>query len=194
MTNRPPRRSPLAMAVLVILAQQPMHPYGLRQRIREWGKADVINVTQRNAIYQIMERLERSGLIAVRETSRNERRPERTIYETTEAGDAISRRWLTEMLSTPTHEYPEFPAALAFFAIVPEDERLRILEERVKMLEQDIARMTAEAANPPPGTAAATCGVRRVYQVEMEYVHAMWQAELKWVRTLVDDLRAGRVY
>jgi DNA-binding PadR family transcriptional regulator len=178
------------MAVLVILAQQPMHPYGLRQRIREWGKDDVVNVTQRNAIYQIMERLERSGLIAVRETSRNERRPERTIYETTDAGAATSRRWLLEMLSTPNHEYPEFPAALAFLATVPPEERLRLLEERIKALEQDIARMTAEAARHPT---APGCGVRRVYQVESEYVHAMSQAELKWVRGLLDDLRSGRL-
>ena len=190
MANSHPRRSPLAMAVLIILAQEPLHPYGLRQRIRDWGKDTVVNVSQRNAIYQIMERLERSGLIAVRETTRNEKRPERTIYETTPAGEAVSKQWLLEMLSAPSHEYPEFPAALAFIGVLSHDEKLRVLEDRAKILEQDINRMASEV---DASVAAFPGGVDRIYLVEVEYVQTIWQAELNYVRQLVDDLRAGKL-
>jgi DNA-binding PadR family transcriptional regulator len=190
MASSQPRRSPLAMAVLIILAHEPLHPYGLRQRIRDWGKDSVVNVSQRNAIYQIMERLERAGLIAVRETSRNEKRPERTIYETTPAGQAMARQWLLEMLSTPTREYPEFPAALAFIGDLPHEDKLRVLEERAKILEQDIGRLASEV---DASVAEVPGGVERIYLVEVEYMQAVWQAELKYVHQLVDDLRAGKL-
>ncbi|MET8046843.1 hypothetical protein ABZU75_04515 [Streptosporangium sp. NPDC005286] len=46
----------------------------------------MVNVAQRNSVYQTIDRLLRAGLIAVRETSCEENRPERTDYEPTEAG------------------------------------------------------------------------------------------------------------
>ncbi|MBP2327276.1 DNA-binding PadR family transcriptional regulator [Kibdelosporangium banguiense] len=178
------------MAVLMILAEEPMHPYGLRQRIREWGKDQVVNVTQNNAIYQIIERLERSGLIAVQETARNERRPERTVYKATPEGVRTARSWLLGMLSTPSMEYPEFPAALAFLAAIPDEEKLRTLTERVKALEETLAKMKADIQND---IEAYPGGLDRIYVVEIEYMQAMLEAELRWVRELVDDLRAGVV-
>lgn len=178
------------MAVLLILAEEPLHPYGLRQRIREWGKDQVVNVTPNNAIYQIIERLERSGLIAVLETARNERRPERTVYEATAEGVRTAHGWLLEMLSTPSAEYPEFPAALAFLAAIPDEEKVRTLTERVKAIEDHLARLKAEVKKD---IEAYPGGLDRIFVVETEYAQAMMEAELGWVRSLVDDLRSGAV-
>ena len=75
MTDRPPRRSPLAMVVLGLLAEAPMHPYRMQQLIKERGKDTVVNVAQRNSVYQTIDRLLRAGLIAVRETSQDARGP-----------------------------------------------------------------------------------------------------------------------
>lgn len=74
MTTRPPRRSPLALTTLLLLQDTPLHPYGLRQRIREWDKDRVVNVEPPNVVYQTIERLERAGLIAVKEVVRAENR------------------------------------------------------------------------------------------------------------------------
>src|SRR5436853_6766427 len=92
-------RSPLALVVLSCLFEAPMHPYLMQQRIKERGKDQVANVAQPNSVYQAIERLRRDGLIAVRETSREERRPERTVYEMTEEGKRTLYQWVRTMLS-----------------------------------------------------------------------------------------------
>ena len=105
------KRSPLALAVLVLLYEAPMHPYRMQQLIRERGKDKVINVQRRASLYQTINQLQAAGLIAVRETVRTEKRPDRTIYQLTDDGFRTACRWMREILSTPTLEFPEFPAA-----------------------------------------------------------------------------------
>jgi DNA-binding PadR family transcriptional regulator len=41
------RGTPLALTVLSLLHYRPLHPYGMQQLIKEWGKDDVVNATQR---------------------------------------------------------------------------------------------------------------------------------------------------
>jgi len=77
-------RSPLWMVVLSLVCEEPMHPYRMQTLIKERGKHEIANVAQRNSVYQTIAALRRAGLIAVRETAREERRPERTVYEVTD--------------------------------------------------------------------------------------------------------------
>src|SRR4029450_5380342 len=93
------RPSPIALAVLALLYEAPMHPYRMQQLIKERGKDEVINVRQRASLYQTIDRLLRAKLIAVRETARGAKRPERTIYELTEAGRETMFMWMREMLA-----------------------------------------------------------------------------------------------
>ncbi|MEC3977286.1 PadR family transcriptional regulator [Amycolatopsis sp. H20-H5] len=179
MTTRSARRSPLAMTVLLLLDRQPLHPYGLRRLILRWHKDRVVNVSQRNAIYQVIERLERSDLISVKETARDEHRPERTVYEVTEAGERTARRWLLEMLGTPAKEYPEFPAALSFLDCVPPEARLAALEQRQSALREEIVRLDADL----------TAAVASAHLVEIDYLRTMCQAELAWLEASLTDLK-----
>jgi hypothetical protein len=73
-----------------------------------------VNVGQRAGLYKTIARLERAGLVAVRQTERDQRFPERTVYELTDAGRRQGRQWLEDMLASPRNEFPRFPAALAF--------------------------------------------------------------------------------
>ena len=93
--------SPLALAVLSLLEVGPLHPYGLQRLIRLWGKDAVVNVGQRASLYKTIARLERAGLVAVRQTERDQRFPERTVYELTDAGRRQGREWLEDMLASP---------------------------------------------------------------------------------------------
>src|SRR5690242_15903931 len=115
--NRAIRRSPLALAILALLYEEPMHPYRMQQLIKEREKDDVVNVRQRASLYQTIDRLLRDGLIAIQETARSENRPERTVYRLTEMGREAVFTWVREMLATPAREYPEFPAAVSFMAM-----------------------------------------------------------------------------
>src|SRR5262245_31067224 len=106
-------RSPLWIVVLALACEEPMHPYRMQTLIKQRGKDQVANVAQSNSVYQTIDALRRAGLITVRETSRDERRPERTVYEATEEGRRSLRNWIRNGLSTVAREFPEFPAVLA---------------------------------------------------------------------------------
>ncbi|WP_217562605.1 PadR family transcriptional regulator, partial [Streptomyces sp. GbtcB6] len=80
------RRSPLALAVLALLESGPLHPYGVQRLIKQWGKDQVINVTDRTTLYRMITRLEAGGLIEAVETERDEGYPERTVYRLTDTG------------------------------------------------------------------------------------------------------------
>jgi DNA-binding PadR family transcriptional regulator len=179
------RSSPLALTVLGMLHTQPLHPYGIQRLIKQWGKDQVVNVGQRTSLYRTIERLEESGLVAVRTTGRDQQYPERTIYEITDAGRAATRQWLEEMLAEPKREYPEFPAALSHLMMLTPAEALDQLERREQAL-------TALHAGLEAGL-AATAGLPRVLLLESEYVAATSAAQLAWLRSVIADLRAGRL-
>jgi DNA-binding PadR family transcriptional regulator len=179
-----PRRSPLALAVLALLYEAPMHPYRMQQLIRERGKEQVINVRQRASIYQTIDRLLRDGLIAVRETERDENWPERTVYELTPLGRRLMMRWLREMLAAPAHDFPDFPAALAFMLLLDPEDAAAQLEARAVSLDAELTRIS--------GTMAAASFLPRIVLIEDEYRITVLRTELTWVRALVDELRDGR--
>jgi DNA-binding PadR family transcriptional regulator len=177
------------MAILLLLAHEPMHPYGLRQRVQEWDKDRVINVTQRNAVYQTVDRLQRSGLVRLKEMSRHEKRPERAVYEATPEGAELALEWLADMLAIPVPEYPSFPAALAFVQSLPFTEVVRSLEERQGALQKNIDAWHADVearVRQIPG------GIDRIYLAEVEYQLAMWEAEKRWLADFLEDLRTAR--
>lgn len=163
-----------------------MYPYRVQQVIRERGKDEVVNVRDRASIYQTIERLHRDGLIAVAETARDERRPERTVYELTDDGRETVCEWEREMLSTPAQEFPLFPAALAFLPLLAPEDALRQLDRRALLLQGDLARLEALDAS-----IAHT--LPRLFLIEDEYRLAMLRTELAWVRAVADDVRAGRL-
>src|SRR5215203_1928821 len=111
--SRPFKPSPLALAVLALLHESPMHPYRMQRLIKDRGKDQVINVEQRASLYQTISQLLRAELIATWETERQEGFPERTVYKLTDQGRATAVNWLREMLSTPEQDYPDFPAAVS---------------------------------------------------------------------------------
>jgi DNA-binding PadR family transcriptional regulator len=180
------RRSPLALAILALLVEAPMHPYRMQQLIRQRQKDEVINVRLRASLYQTIERLLRSGLIAVQETERHENRPERTVYRLTDKGAETVRAWMRAMLSTPAREFPEFPAALAHLPLLSSEEALEQLQERERALEEELAAIDAQLR-------AAEPVLPRLFVIEGEYLRAMRQAEVDWVRALIADLREGRI-
>jgi len=178
------RPSPSALAVLSLLAVGPLHPYGMQRLIRQWGKDQVVNVGQRANLYKTIKRLNEAGLIAVRQTERDQQYPERTVYELTDAGQQAGREWLTEMLATPRNEFPEFPAALSFVMLLDPAAALAVLDQRAVALRQELARLQA-------GLETYSGTLPRVTLLEDEYQRAVIAAELTWLAGVVDDLRTG---
>jgi DNA-binding PadR family transcriptional regulator len=181
-----PRRSVLAVAVLSMLAEAPMHAYRMQQLIKERHKDEVVNVAQRNSVYQTIERLLRDGLIQVQATERSENRPERTVYEITSSGRETLREWMITMLSTPAREFPEFPAALAFMPIITQEEAREALAQRLSTLQTQLSTVDNEMVQ-------AGTFLPRIFLVESEYQRAVLAAELDYVRSMVDDLDSAKL-
>jgi DNA-binding PadR family transcriptional regulator len=179
------KRSPIALAALAMLYEAPTHPYRMQQLIKERGKDEVINIGQRASLYQTIGRLEREGLISAQRVTRDENRPERTVYELTDAGRAITLDWMRMILSTPTPEYPEFPAAISFLPLLTPKDALRQLELRVLALEAEIERLDEQCR--------LASAVPRLFLLEMELLRATHATERSWVASVVKDLRSGRL-
>jgi DNA-binding PadR family transcriptional regulator len=181
------RPSPLALAVLALLYEAPMHPYRMQQLIKARGKDRVINVQRRASLYQTIRQLLQQGLIEVHSTRRQENRPERTIYSLTEKGLQEAKTWLRKILSTPSLEFPEFPAAISFLPLLTQEDALRQLEAREQALAQDLAERKSVYEQ-------ASAHLLRLFLLEDELVIATQEAELKWVRGLIADLRSGVIH
>ena len=178
------RSNPLALAVMVCLAEQPRHPYDVAATLRQRHKHETVRLNY-GSLYGVVDSLERRGLIEAQETVRSGRLPERTVYRLTDAGRIEVHDWLTELISTPVRDYPAFGAALSFLPALPPDDVLELLAERAHLLELEIAQARAlrEVADKH--------GMPRLFWVEGEYVVVLREAELGYVRQLIDDMRAG---
>ena len=180
------RPSPLAVAVLGLLHAAPLHPYAMQRLIRLWGKDRVVNVGQRANLYKTIRRLQDAGLVAVLHTERDQRYPERTVYELTDAGREAARTWLADMVTAPRNEFAQFPAALSFVMLLGPAELLAAMEQRsqavtAKLTELDASLAQYEGALP------------RITLMDDEYERAVTAAELAWLNGVIDDLRAGRL-
>jgi len=180
-------RTPLALAVMNLLVEHPMHPYEMKSKMKERGHDQVIRLKV-GSIYDTVERLESGGFIQSQETSREGRRPERTVYAITETGREEIMAWLRELLAQPVNDYPQFAAALAFFAALDQAEVVRLLKVRIALLEGQAAGEEKQLKN------FMELGLPRLFLVEGEYALAMKRAEVDWVRKLIVDIERGGLW
>ena len=186
-TKRELPRTPLALAVMNLLMEHPMHPYEMKSKMKERGHDQVIKI-KGGSIYDTVERLEQGGFIQAQETSRDGRRPEKTVYAITEAGRDEILAWLRELLAQPVNEYPQFAAALAFFAALDKDEVVRLLKVRIAMLEGQVAGEAKQLKT------FLDLGLPRLFLIEGEYALNMKRAEVEWVRGLIADIESGHLW
>jgi len=187
-TKRELPRGPLALAVMNLLLERPMHPYEMKTKMKERGHDQVIKL-KGGSIYDTVERLEAGGFIKSEATSREGRRPERTVYAITESGRDEITSWLRELIAQPAHEYPQFAAALAFFAALEKDDVIHLLQLRTVMLESRIA-----ATDKQLKSLTEDMHLPRLFMVEGEYGLAMDRAELEWVRGLIREIQDGKLW
>ncbi len=176
--------NPLALAVLALLSERPMHPYEMSTTLRERAKEESIKLNY-GSLYSVVESLRRHGLIDVQETIREGRRPERTVYAITEPGRLELVDWLSELLSVPVKEFTQFEAALSLMPVISPDDVLRLLETRLVRLDAEIAGATGVLDE------MARQGMPYLWAIEADYAVVLRRAERDFVRGLVDSIRKG---
>lgn len=174
--------NPLALAVLSCLAERPMHPYEISTTLRTRGKEQSIKLNY-GSLYAVVESLQKHDLIRTVETTREGRRPERTIYEITEAGVTEFEDWLAELLSSPVRDFTSLEAGLSLMAGLPPDEVARLLEERAERLRIELRSQAAVLEE------TQRMGLPELFVVENLYRQAMLTAELAFVNDLSRRIR-----
>jgi DNA-binding PadR family transcriptional regulator len=163
-----------------------MHPYEISTTLRTRGKEQSIKLNY-GSLYAVVESLAKHGLVRPVETTREGRRPQRTVYEITEAGVAEHDDWLAELLSTPQREFTSLEAGLSLMAGLPPDEVARLLEERAERLRLELGGIEATHK------AVAEMGLPRIFMVESEFREHMLAAELAYVNGLAAEIRTGEL-
>jgi DNA-binding PadR family transcriptional regulator len=177
-------RSPLSLVLLGLLAEQPLHPYAMRTLMRERGHDRTVRASGAS-LYDAVARLERSGLIEVRSSSREGRRPERTTYRITPDGARELQAWVRAGLAeldTPA----SLQAAIAFMFALPKTDAIALLEHRAAtlstLIDQDDSALD-EAAKTVP----------EIFLSEDRYAQHMRTAERDWIAQFARRLRTGKL-
>ena len=175
----------LALAVLGLLQERPMHPYEMASTLRERHKDSSFKINS-GSLYDTVEALARHAWIEPVETARDGRRPERTVYAPTALGQREFIRWIDELIRTPVAEYPKFMAAVSYLGALGPDGAADALNERAAHLSRRIEEATAVLATTVgPGV------VPRLFMIEVECAVHAWEAELAWTRRTVAEIRDG---
>lgn len=174
----------LGISVLALLQERPRHGYEILQTILA-RHADRFVKVRAGSLYHVVDRLTEHKLIRRAATSRYGKRPERVVYEITDAGmEALTDR-VRELVAVPAREFPEFVAALAHIGTLDTGTAADAVDDRVGALEARTAEIVA--LHEAGVTSAAG------YAAAFDYLLASLQAELSWLRRFATSLRSGRL-
>jgi DNA-binding PadR family transcriptional regulator len=173
----------MALAVLSAVAFKPMHPYEMAGALRGWGKDNDVPIKW-GSLYTVVRNLAKHGMLEEVGSAREGRRPERTVYRITDAGRDELLDWTRELLSSVEREFPRFRTGLSVLSVLPPDEAITLLQQRLAALEAEMAAVGADLDRERRE-------VPRLFLVEVEYGQAILAAEAAWVRSLLEDLTSG---
>lgn len=177
--------NPLALAVMGLLQEQPMHPHAIAATLRERELDRAFKVTT-GSLYDVVRALERDGWIVAQQTVRVGGRPERTVYAHTEVGHQQFVAWLDELVRVPVREYPKFLSAVSYLGALGRERARAALVERADRLAAEVRSIREQ------WSAVVDAGqVPRLFMIEMEYAWHVLEAERAWVREVVADIDNG---
>ncbi|MFI6169979.1 PadR family transcriptional regulator [Nocardia sp. NPDC051052] len=176
--------TPLAIAVLALLEEQPMHPYEMFQLLIA-RREDALVKVRPGSLYHTVARLAEQELVLAEGVDRAGNRPERTTYRITERGRTALRTRVAEILRSPSPEYPVFDIGLAEAHNLPKADVLALLGERLAQLEGQLAEVGMLIGW------AAERKVPRRYVVVLPYRQAVLGAEVRWLTDFLAELAGG---
>ncbi|MBB6171634.1 DNA-binding PadR family transcriptional regulator [Nocardiopsis mwathae] len=175
----------LALAVMGLLQEKPMHPYEMASTLRE-RQMDTVFKLRTGTLYDTVEALSRNGWIEPHATQREGNRPRRTVYAPTDHGQQEFLGWLDEIIRTPAPEYLRFLSAVSYLGALGPQRAEEALNERSQRLREQI-----EASRTQLEEAMAPGDLPRLFMIEVEYALHMAEAELAWTRATAQEIRDG---
>ena len=164
--------------VLTTLAERgPMHGHQMRlqaaeDRTEQW--ADI----RPGALYGVLSRLEREGLVAEVRTERQGNYPERTVYEITADGRRALETLRDQMLRAVVLANDPFDLALAHAGKVTEETLREIVQARLLELNAGLARAESQLSAALPWLSEAEHAVCE-HQIDRLRTEIRWHERLR---------------
>lgn len=126
------------LLVLGLLDEGPMSGYALQQKL-QGADAERWGGVLTGSIYHALKKLEEEGQIALAGVEHTGHR-QKAVYRITEQGRGYLRWLLLDALRVPDVPYPTtLYSGLSLLDKVPQEEARRALEERQRLLEEELA-------------------------------------------------------
>jgi DNA-binding PadR family transcriptional regulator len=166
----------------VVKVFQPVHGYDVRRELISWRASEWASV-QPGSIYNALKTLTRDGCLEVVGQDQVGRRPERTSYRITSAGNDEFRSRLREEWWTVRPPIDPLMAAVSFLGFVTRDEAIAALEHRMAQI-RGMVRHAEFAIDGHDG-------IESPYHVRemMRLMNARTVAEIGWAQQFIERLR-----
>ena len=125
------------MAVLSLVAEQPMHGYQIEQIIASRGMREWTEIGF-SSIYYILSKLKKQGYLTGRLEPAEGKGPSRQIFSLTTAGTHIFHQAALNALACPSRSLSNFQLGLAVLPLLSQSEALSALQGYAAFLENKI--------------------------------------------------------
>lgn len=171
--------TPLAVVILALLKERPMHPYEMHQTLVDRHQDRVVKLRP-GSLYHTVERLRSDGFVTVKSVEREGNRPERTTYAITASGKQALAQRVAFLLQQRGTDFPSFPVAIGEAHFLPREVAISALKERMASIETDLTA-TGEGQRT-----AVRRGVDPVVLLSANYLQHMLSAEHEWLARTIE--------
>jgi DNA-binding PadR family transcriptional regulator len=175
--------TPLAISVLALLKEEPMHAYEMYQLLVRRHTHWLVKVRP-GSLYHTVERLARQNYVRATGTERAGNRPERTTYEITPDGDDALTRRVEAGIEEYVHEYPLFPVVLSEAHNLEADDAVLRFRRRIADLERWLADIDEALAG------AQARQVPEAYWMGGDYLRTQLASERDWLATTIERIES----
>ncbi|MFT4041957.1 MAG: PadR family transcriptional regulator [Gordonia sp. (in: high G+C Gram-positive bacteria)] len=175
------RLAPLAILVLGLLVERPMHPYEMFQTTIERNEDRLVKFRP-GTLYHTVDRLMQQRLIEVSEVRREGNRPERTVYAITDIGRQVLRRGVEEIVGRHPTEYPELYLALSEAHGVARTRVVELFTTRISAMRSDLDFLLDAEAD------MQARGVPEMFYLDVGCRIATLRTQIEWLENLVTRL------
>jgi DNA-binding PadR family transcriptional regulator len=175
----------LKLLILGLLMERDMHPYEIRQLVKERRLQQFIKV-QDGSLYYAFDQLKKDECLDIVGVVKESNRPDRTIYRITAKGrEQFHELLLQQFAADKVIEHPLF-TALPFAYHGDQAKIAALIEQKLEQAEQRAAQMRAvyedHVGVVPKSVLHLMAGC---------YMHVA--TDVKWLRRLLRDAKEGRL-